>query len=453
MAGGTVSAHLLDRAALLLRASDAVGMFCAEQVESFAYPEPTLKLFSYVGRIRELTREYVNTWLARSEKADDLAVIAESSFLTLAKFWSELHRYIKPAADAHALVAPSPLLRLARKRLGGVTGMSQSDFVVLITHELNYEHRPGKKMAAVKLIFRDDPFPPEIGFLAMPYSMGATLFANVLLYHELGHFAWLRLNDAGEPGISSLGQTVADAITRRLPSFKGMGDPDKTRNVSVVDTWLRELFCDLFAVRLIGPAFSLAFWDFKNILPGDEDEDSRFTSHPAPNARLLYQRQQLEEDGWWQLLEADVQYRDIPPIARMRGTPEAGSDKYGSDSVSTRDLVPVFFDCAGSVQALVKKVTNGIQSAALAFDANRNQVSSLLANGVVPSYKLDGSHGLLEEAVINSAYLFVQGLISMLERRIADQEDGAAAKRYRTIQRIDAWTLKAIEDLQFGSAE
>lgn len=447
----TASARLLDRAALLLRASDFIGDFCAEQRDSFAYPGPTLKLFSYVEEIRGLTRSHVRKWLARARSDADLAVEAESDFLTLAAFWSELHGYVKPAADAHALIAPPPLLRLAQERLSGVAGMADSEFVTLLTHDLNYAHHPLKQLIAVATVFRDAKFPSGMGFVAMPYSMGATLFANVMLYHELGHFAFSRLASARHHGVEELQESVSNAVAG-LAHGESTDDTRRSRRVRTLDIWLREIFCDLLAVRLVGPAFALAFWDFKKLLCGDEEEDGKFTiSHPAPNLRLDFQRRQLEADGWWNLLKQNPHYRIIAPLARMTSLAATDRINYASDSEELRSLLPTFLEIAPRIPRLVAEVATNVPNAVAAFAANHERVRSLLSNGIVPSYRLNTSHELLVEAVINAAYLFAQGSVTDLESNILDDEAGPAAKRQHALRRIDEWALKAVEDLQFGA--
>ena len=60
---------------------------------------------------------------------------------TIKDSWGTIHKYLKPAADAHALQVPIPLLKLAERQIRSVESMSEAVIAVLLTPELNYFKR------------------------------------------------------------------------------------------------------------------------------------------------------------------------------------------------------------------------------------------------------------------------------------------------------------------------
>jgi hypothetical protein len=82
-----------------------------------------------------------------------------------------------------------------------------------------------------------------------------------------------------------------------------------------------------------------------------------------------------------------------------------------------------------------------------------NLVRTYLSHGVVPSTLIRERKEFSPDAVtlINAAYLFYLESLPELMKRIAGQDEQILAHRTRWAERIEMWTLKALEDLSLLS--
>src|ERR1035441_2992116 len=154
---------LLHDAASLHRLVDFIHQYCNEQKSSQTYVDATDEYFGYIDRLATGTKEFlrVSTQSVLPHRAD----VIRTSFLSVKNYWRVLHTFIKPAADAHTLKIPSPLLNLAAEQVRQVPGMQGASVVVLLTPELMYFRLPhsGIKETATNLsaIIPNASFPPR----------------------------------------------------------------------------------------------------------------------------------------------------------------------------------------------------------------------------------------------------------------------------------------------------
>src|SRR5215472_6261323 len=85
-------------------------------------------------------------------------------------------------------------------------------------------------------------------------------------------------------------------------SGKGRRDRETFALASrTVEYWTQEIFCDLFAIRLVGPAFSFAILEILGMLGFSMEKIVTFDlTHPAPAFRFAEHVRMLREDSWWQ---------------------------------------------------------------------------------------------------------------------------------------------------------
>src|ERR1035441_3591833 len=149
--------------------------------------------------------------------------------------------------------------------------MRGATLTALLTPELNYfqSSHTGLKVAATALTRQipEATWEGRVGFVELPYSQGKTFFSNLLLYHEIGHFVFEECyrKDGSEGG------TLYDSVYRSLQEaygeeFPSLPDDKLSASIRCVLSWALEIFCDLFAVRLVGPAFSFASVEMFNLL-------------------------------------------------------------------------------------------------------------------------------------------------------------------------------------------
>jgi hypothetical protein len=86
----------------------------------------------------------------------------------------------------------------------------------------------------------------------MPYSQSSSLFLNCLIVHEMGHHLYEE-NKIRERFESAVNNT---SFGRKLG---GMNAATRSWAVDILAAWAEEIFCDLFALALVGPSYSLAF--------------------------------------------------------------------------------------------------------------------------------------------------------------------------------------------------
>ena len=166
--------------------------YCKEQERSQRYIDALGEFFAMqVVRARE---RKLGDYVERAGRfqpriASSRIVTLQRNILTFKDCLRVLHTHIKPAADAHTLSIPAPLVNLACEQLQQIAGMEHSRIVVLLTPQLMYFQRPHthvkQQAACVEKEIPEAKFPPKLGFIELPYSQGSSLFTNLAIYHEL----------------------------------------------------------------------------------------------------------------------------------------------------------------------------------------------------------------------------------------------------------------------------
>jgi hypothetical protein len=146
-----------------------------------------------------------------------------------------------------------------------ISGLKNARFAVLHTNELNYFQigaRDVREFAAgiAMIVPNAPPFPKDMGIIAHPYSQSSSIFLNFALAHEMGHFVFQERREAKRilPGIVRSLKASIKSLKKSTPSMNlGLRDPEWCRD-RVLD-WCEEIYCDLFALWLIGPCFTFSF--------------------------------------------------------------------------------------------------------------------------------------------------------------------------------------------------
>jgi hypothetical protein len=354
--------------------------------------------------------------------------------------WKVLHTFIKPASDADTLVLPVPLIRLAAEHMRKVKGIASAELVTLLTHELNY--------------FQDSTGLKELHdliFVELPYSQGPSFFANLIIYHELGHYVFERLSETqpAEPSFTNLALVMEDAFESQLGKWLTTGSTIAWAK-RVLNVWAREIFCDLFAVRFVGPAFTFALIDILSLL-GLMREGAEVTfdeEHPASALRFKEQIDQLKRDDWWNTV-ASLESRHISLSSELASKP-ASDYQFAFRHEEVPGFVEAFLQIAPNVYPLVEAITPSPQDAALDFRARRADVEACLLAGVVPSHLLQhgGRESPLPESIINASYTFYLTSMPNLMDRLIDQKPSDLSQRGDLVAKLEGWTLKALEDHQ-----
>jgi hypothetical protein len=433
--------RLIHEATSLFRLVESIARFVAEQEGLYSYTEATQSLFSHVRIQAEHTRKLASEIIEKHAHANGEPELRYQRELIIQRDrWRTLHTYIKPATDAHRLNLPAPLIQMATEDLRRVPGLESADIVVLLTPELMYFHNTSQSN-----------LPPNAVFVEVPYSQGPSFFANLMIYHELGHYVFERLGDTDDrrPAFTSLLTAMDRAFEDNLSdNIETPGT--RTWAKRVLDAWTKEVFCDLFALRNIGPAFSFALIDFLSLigLMGEDVEGKFDEEHPAPALRLREQQRCLQKGGWWASVEK-LESGHVSLLTRLAGKTEP---KYFFE-VQEKGI-PAFTEAFLAIVPLIHELAADLtphsEAAAADFAQNAEKIDECLLHGVVPSSLLAeySAFSPTPVSMINAAYCFHLTSLPKLMDRLEGQQADNLPQRMNWAEKIEAWTLKGIEDSQ-----
>ncbi|SRR5713101_831682 len=447
-------ADFLHDAAVLHRFVDFIEEYCREQERSQTYVDASGLFFQYVEKLAAGIKQGLGKDVDRATQFPARLPILRRNMLTLKYYLRLLHALIKPAADAHTLTIPAPLIKLASQQLQRVEGMKNSKVVILLTPEFMYFQRPHthvkEQARLVETFIPQAIFPAKLGFIELPYSQGPSFFTNLAVYHEIGHFVYEELSN-----LTPVHPDVAALRSATTKSLKSLRKVFKDRQVfaiavKIIEDWTQEIFCDLFAIRLLGSAFSFALVEILGMLGFLSRKDSvKFNpTHPASACRFAEHINMLRRDSWLEAI-ADVKPEQKELIERLAKIPRSSYRFYTDDTTrGPQSLVDAFLDSVvPAIRKLVCRVTPEAKLAVKRFNQTRDDIEECLRVGVVPHTKNSNSPDPV--SIINSSFCFY--LTSLPE--VINEFEGAKAKNdiekhSLWTKRLEMWTMKAIEDSQ-----
>jgi hypothetical protein len=449
-------ADLVHDAAVLHGFVDFLEEYCKEQERSQTYIDASGLFFRYVERLatgikRELRNEVGRATRLPATRVPTRLPVLRRNLLTLKYYLRLLHALIKPAADAHTLTIPAPLIDLASQQLQGVEGMKNSKIVILLTPEFMYFQRPHthikEQARIVRTFIPKSTFPAKLGFIELPYSQGPSFFTNLALHHEIGHFVYEELSNQNppHPDIKAL-QLVTHRSLRKV--FK---NPQVfALAVKIIESWTQEIFCDLFAIRLLGPAFSFALVEILGMLGFlSQKATEKFNpSHPASAFRFAEHVEMLRRDTWWDAI-ADINPEQKKLLQQLAQTPRSSYKFYVDDTIlGPTSLVDAFLDSVVPViRKLVHQVTNKSKPSVKRFKETRPEIEECLKVGVVPH--TTNPRGLDPVSIINASFCFyLTSLPNVIKVFDGAKAQNSVEKNSQWMKRVENWTMKAIEDSQ-----
>ncbi len=450
-------ADLLHDASVLHGFVDFIEEYCREQERSQTYVDASGLFFEYVEKLALGIKQELRSEVERATRFPARLPILRRNILTLKYYLRLLHSLIKPAADAHTLTIPAPLIDLASQQRQHVVGMRDSHIVILLTPEFMYFQRPHTDIKdqarLIETFIPKASFPPKLGFIELPYTQGPNFFTNLAIYHEIGHFVHEELCNAAPPNTAIADLTSVTVRSLKRTFGKGLNDPQAfAYGRKILENWTQEIFCDLFALSLLGPAFSFALVEMLGMLGFLSTGDCvRFNpTHPASACRFAEHVNLLRSggnDSWMEAI-ADIQPEQKKLVERMAAIPPSRYKFYIDDKrLGPRSLVDAFLnEIVPAIRKLVSKITASATPAVTRFKRIRNTVEESLSVGVVPSTAPGPPDPV---SIINAAFCFY---LTSLPKVIKEFEDPTAetdvAIYSRWTKRTEMWTMKAIEDSQ-----
>lgn len=286
-------------------------------------------------------------------------------------------------------------------------------------------------------------------FLEIPYSQSSGFFGNLTIYHELGHFVWDSLLEQipRRPAFQAVIDGLEDGFEKKL-SMHVTTPKGRDLIKSAYEAWAQELFCDLLALRHIGPAASFALVDVLSLFGLMEDENAvTFNEkHPASVLRIREQLHQLKTDGWWKCVK-DLRSEHVGFMERLAHVKESEYKFVYRDADLPRQILEPFLEVVPQIRALAVDVTPSVQSRADDFRIWQSSLEDCLVNGIVPSKLLDGgTTPVTPVSMINAAYCVYLARVPELMGKLEDQEFSNPEHRKKWIERLEDWTMKAVDD-------
>jgi hypothetical protein len=447
---------VLKEAADLHRFLQPIAKLCAvSETDHPYYRKSSYEFFSHLDKLIGMTLKYLEDLPQKPSKYPQIQRSVRQKLQVLRSSWGKLHRYIKPSLDADALHIPLSLLDAFQDLLQQVPRCGEFEFAVFQLTEVNYAmltyeevNRIANRIAGM---VKGKEFPPALSLVGIPYSQSSGLFLNCLIPHEMAHFVY---QERVGPEI----KLKVDEILNVYHPAK-TGTPEEKLELSqirgLINTWVEEVFCDLFAISLIGPAFTFAFAEMTSAaLIGEEGQRNATKafdfslSHPADVARFYLHKRHLKALGWWEPIER----WKCSPVRLLRYCERVHKQTALSPEINQGTSVRLNLQCFWEAcEWLLKFVKEEVPSPATEikdfFDQYR-VISNYLKRAIVPSTIVTDS-GVVHPSpavLINSGYRFVLEELHKLLRNIEKRSENSVADRSWYTERLELWVLKALED-------
>lgn len=445
---------ILHESARLHRLVNDVALCIVRARANSAYPKPADRFLEFVLRISDRTKEYLLNELVHVDP-----LIVQDQVKTLSDVWILLHDIIKPIIDGNALSTPYPLVQFLSHQLERLDGFRGCQVVVGCVSRLNYYQHSDTSLREVldplDSLIHCGRLKDRIAFVSLPYSSSRSLFANCLLYHEVGHFVFEILGVSKDVH-KKFRPLVKKAFSGIVPG-KTLNDDEIKWLTHQLVPWAEELFADILAVRLLGPAYTFVAAELVRLttLP-DPEEVKRFNaSHPCDCLRFREQLAALGNDGW----DMDVEYSN-PRLEYVKDEVAAVPlDDYSACSELNTTMWSKVLSPLASILESNMKIIHDLVAMALApkldnphehYSCDWKRVSDCLGHGVVPSVTATqgrkGFRAVHPLAVINRAVLFWLNGMPELYSVVKGSDKTNVRDRSKMEERVEMWAAKAVED-------
>jgi hypothetical protein len=419
-----------------------------------AYLSSSERFFKYIIELGQATKAYLRNFPGgRTQTAqfldlrDDIAVLRGS--------WQFLHLFVKPALDSDTLHLPTSLIQGLIERFRETPGYSDTDFAIFHTDVFNYlnvQLNVFKSIAdKIAAPVGGPKFPEKLALIGIPYSQSSSVFMNCLIPHEMGHHVF---------GDKALDAKFRPLVEKELQQLFGttLSTLDRSAITNILVRWAEELFCDVFAVRMVGFCYSIAFIELFDASKGLDSAGhltrsagmTEFDEYPPHLFRLKQQVIVLKKDAWWnELIAVPIHYVDLlKEVDAMKDT-DFNLSRFGS--IDTAKIKGAFLKVVPTIFSELETVTAGLESGLEEWKEVFPKIERYFEHGIVPSNLLEKPgelkfHTPSLTALLNSAYRFYVQSLDALLNHIQDADVGDVACRSDWATKVQTWTAKAIED-------
>ncbi len=427
-----------------------------------AYTAASEKFRNHVTELGDKTSQYLSTFSLETELAEEGEEDFGSPPSELAEIksaWRQLHPYIKPAIQADTLHQPTSLVEALTSRFREVPNFDQASFTIFHSEEFNYLHLYASEIAALtnklaKLVGSNEL--PEFGLIGIPSSQSSALFLNCLIAHEMGHYVAAKKRFLAH----MLGEAEESLRLTMKENYPKNGE--SLRLPFKLAKWAEELFCDLFAVQLVGPCFAFAYIElydqlqllkFDGTLHRDRLRTGLefYATYPSHPFRVQRQAVMLKASAWWRHIQA-MKTRHADLLERLANLAE---DDHKDANGDKRQQVEAFLAIIPTIVRFLGEVAGNLDDHVHEFGLLNPTIFQYLENGIVPS-TLNVRRGEKVETgvrpsfvtLINSGVSFYLERVPALVNRIADARDDSIEDRVFWMHKIEGWISKALEDVR-----
>ena len=447
---------------------DSISVLCSRVPQSVAFTEPSFKFFQHVGKLAAASKSHLLSFdVGKAESAnDDDFHEMRDELRTIRSAWKELHKFIKAAIDADTLNQPSALISFMVARMRQLPGMSAADFAIFHTDEFNYlQVNPTSIRQALKdfvFIVGGEEFSSSLGLIGIPGTQGSSVLMNCLVAHEIGEYVYAekQLHNHFQPEVKTALGLVFGA------EYTGISKTDKSFYIDRVLNWIKELFCDLFAVYLVGPSYTIAYlelFDLLNLLDkGGAIKNTApqppvrfYSAHPSHPFRVKHQTDLLKKLDWWPHLR-NIDSRYIRVMDALSALDDDTSFVDPKDGINKR-LVESFLKVLPEVGTLLGKLMGSLDPGVHEFSELYIDIRAYFSEGIVPSTIVSDRAGnepvVIRPpgmALLNSFACFYLGDIEKIMNRVG-QKPTSIEQRVYWSKKLESWTSKALEDIALFS--
>jgi hypothetical protein len=449
-----------QESAALFRFVDSIVRRCAEIHEYPVYAETSKTFLNYIKVLGTETKQFLEAFPESAEKDKRTANSKRRKLHSLRIGWEALHEYLKPALDADTLHIPTSLILALQDEINRLEELKGLKFTVFHSDRVNYlQLPPGTIKETADLIadlINGTPFPLSLGLVGMPYSQSNGFFLNCLLVHEMAHVVY---QDVYSVDVSTQKDKVLEALEKEIGILE---ERDATIARDTLERWIEELFCDLFSICLIGPAYSFALIELTGATllvdsPATtlEPFHSFMEYHPAEVARFHAHLMLLRKIGWWKEMEGMSNcYVKVLTISEAKSA-NLRIETEIPQAVGDGRFIKCFWELCSWLIDFVMKETPVSTKVIDGYRRQSRVISEYLREAIVPStIVIEGKREHPSPVVlINAAFRFYLESIPDLIKNVEKENATSVEARSRFAERLELWSLKAIEDCRLLEGE
>jgi hypothetical protein len=383
---------------------------------------------------------------------------------------SWLYILVKESIDSDTLSIPYSLTIFLNHTATKMQKRGKVSLVVLGSSDLMYyKYNLGnlRKLAInlASIIEKYPALPSDIGILKFPYCAAQEVLVNCILFHEMGHYIYEKtgLQNVFYNNIrSSLGEFIKNKkimekitapllVQRRLFNYVS----------NLILRWADEIFADIFAIRVLGPAFHLACLEMEQILPTKIERNRNFSgTHPANDFRFKTHAKWLTDGDWDEIINERTPqvFEQLKVCEKLQFENGDFGINYKPPLEDKKDLedklhnwmLQEFEKMVLKVEEELSTKLKNLPKPFYDFNENYKLVTTCLEHGVVPSTVYNEKKQRCHPnptTILNSGFFFYLGGMDTLLEKVKSK-GRKIDKQINYEKRLNQWLAKAIEDWQ-----